>query len=95
MYLINTSTGKEIVMYYRPPRVRDYTTSAILILLLYIFGWFPGFIFNLIKLLIATFEIESYDQVEGLGCLIWLLLVCGFGPIIALAIAYFGLLHLY
>lgn len=83
-------------MYYPPPpRVRDYTASATLILLLYFLGWFPGLIFNLIKLLIAAFEMGSYDQVEGLGCLVWLLLICGFGPIIALAVVYFGLLHLY
>jgi hypothetical protein len=35
----------------------------------------------LIKLLIAAFEKDSYDIVQGFGFLVWLLLVCGFGPI--------------
>ena len=79
-------------MYYR---TRDYTPAAILILILYSMGWFPGLICNLIKLLIATFESDGYDHVEGFGCLVWLLIVCGFGPIVAFGIAYVGLLHLY
>lgn len=80
-------------MYY--PRTRDYTTAAILILILYFLGWFPGFFFNLIKLLIAVFEKDSYDFVQGFGCLVWLLIVCGFGPIVLLGLTYFALLHLY
>ncbi len=79
-------------MYYR---TRDYTPAAILILILYFLGWFPGFIFNLIKLPIAAFESDAYDHVEGFGCLVWLLIVCGFGPIVALGFAYFALLYLY
>lgn len=77
------------------PRTRDYTTAATLILILYFLGWFPGFIFNLIKLLIAAFEKDSYDSVQGFGCLVSLLLVCGFGPIALFGLAYFALLHLY
>src|SRR2546429_6640020 len=80
---------------YNYPRTRDYTTAATLILILYFVGWFPGFICNLIKLLIATWESDAYDYVEGFGCLVWLLIVCGFGPIAAFAFAYFALLHLY
>ncbi|HWS83680.1 MAG TPA: hypothetical protein VN207_05420 [Ktedonobacteraceae bacterium] len=80
---------------YNYPRTRDYTTAATLILILYFVGWFPGFICNLMKLLIATWESDAYDYVEGFGCLIWLLIVCGFGPIAAFAFAYFALLHLY
>ena len=85
-------------MYYpNPPRVRDYTTSAILILLLYFLGWAPGFIFNLVKLVIAAFEIGSYDRVEGLGCLVWLLFICGFGGLVlmmAFMQAFLGFLHI-
>jgi hypothetical protein len=77
------------------PRTRDYTTAAILILVLYFLGWFPGFMFNLIKLLIAVLEKDSYDYVQGFGCLVWLLVVCGFGPIALSGFAYFVLLHLY
>jgi hypothetical protein len=80
-------------MYY--PRTRDYTTAAFFTLLLYFLGWFPGLICNLFNLLIAAFEMGSYDSVEGLGCLVWLLIVCGFGPIAALAFAYIALIHLY
>ena len=80
---------------YHYPRTRDYTTAATLILILYFLGWLPGFIFNLIKLLIAACEKDSYDDVQGFGCLLWLLIVCGFGPIVALAFSYFALLHLY
>ena len=85
--------GKNGEMYY--PRTRDYTTAAILILILYFLGWFPGFLFNLIKLLIAAFEMDSYDHVQGLGCLVWLFIVCGIGPVALFGIAYFALLHLY
>ncbi len=77
------------------PRTRDYTTAATLILILYFLGWFPGFIFNVIKLLIAVFEKDSYDDVQGFGCLVWLLVVCGFGTIALFGFAYFALLHLY
>lgn len=77
------------------PRTRDYTTAAFLILILYFLGWLPGFLINLIKLLIVAFEVDSYDSVQGLGCLVWLLIVCGFGPIALLGLAYFALLHLY
>jgi hypothetical protein len=80
-------------MYY--PRTRDYTSAATFILILYFLGWFPGFFFNLIKLLIATFEKDAYDHVQGFGCLVWLLIVCGFGPIALFGFAYFALLHLY
>src|SRR5260370_22339550 len=80
---------------YNYPRTRDYTTAATLILILYFVGWFPGFICNLMKLLIATWESDAYDYLEGFGCLVCLLLVCGFGPIAAFAFAYFALLHLY
>src|SRR6266550_2319053 len=76
---------------YNYPRTRDYTTAATLILILYFVGWFPGFICNLMKLLIATWESDAYDYVEGFGCLVWLLIVCGFGPIAAFAFAYFAL----
>ncbi len=79
----------------RYPRVRDYTTAATLILILYFLGWLPGFLFNLLKLLIAAFEKDSYDYVQGFGCLVALLLVCGFGPIVLFGLAYFALLHLY
>jgi hypothetical protein len=79
-------------MYYR---TRDYTTAATFILFLYFLGWLPGFIFNLVKLLIAAFEMDEYDQVQGLGCLVWLLIVCGFGPLILLVFALFALWHLY
>jgi uncharacterized membrane protein len=85
--------GKNGEMYY--PRTRDYTTAAILILILYFLGWLPGFLFNLIKLLIAAFEMDSYDSVQGLGCLISLFIVCGIGPVALFGIAYFTLLHLY
>lgn len=80
---------------YHYPRIRDYTPAATLILILYFLGWFPGFIFNLIKLLIAAFEKDSYDQVQGFGCLVALLIVCGFGPILLLGFAYFAMMHLY
>ncbi len=80
---------------YRYPRTRDYTAAATFILILYFLGWFPGFIFNLIKLLLAAWEKDAYDDVQGFGCLVWLLIVCGFGPIAALALGYFALLHLY
>ena len=90
LHLLEGKNGK---MYY--PRTRDYTTAAILILILYFLGWLPGFLFNLIKLLIAAFEMDSYDHVQGLGCLVWLLIVCGFGPVALFSIAYFALLHLY
>lgn len=85
--------GKNDEMYY--PRTRDYTTAAILILILYFLGWLPGFLFNLIKLLIVAFEMDSYDSVQGLGCLVWLLIVCGFGPVALFGCAYLALLHLY
>lgn len=81
-------------MYYHLPRVRNYTKVACVILILYFTGWWPGFIFNLIKLLIAAFEKDSYDSVQGFGCLVWLLIICGFGPIIGLGVAYFILVHL-
>lgn len=77
------------------PRTRDYTTAATLILILYLLGWLPGFLFNLLKLLIAAFEMDSYDHVQGFGCLVALLLICGFGPIVLFGLAYFLLLHLY
>lgn len=77
------------------PRMRDYTPAAILILILYVLGWLPGFLFNLLKLLIAAFEKDSYDIVQGFGCLVWLLIICGFGPMILLGFAYFALQHLY
>ncbi len=77
------------------PRTRDYTTAAFLILVLYLLGWFPGFICNLLKLLIAAFEKDAYDYVEGFGCLVWLLIVCGFGPIVLFGLAYIALIHLY
>jgi hypothetical protein len=80
-------------MYYRPPRERDYTTAAILILFLYCLGWWPGFIFNLIKLLIAVGEKNASDSVQGFGCLVWLLLVCGIGPLVLAFGAYFILLR--
>ena len=37
---------------------------------------------------------DSYDEVQGLGCLVWLLIVCGFGPLVLLGATYFALLHL-
>ena len=77
------------------PRTRDYTTAATFILILYFLGWFPGFLFNLIKLLIAAFEKDSYDSVQGFGCLVLLLIVSVFGPIALFGLAYFALLHLY
>jgi hypothetical protein len=80
---------------YRYPRTRDYTTSATVILILYLIGWVPGFIANLFILLGAAWMKDAYDHVEGFGCLVWLLIVCGFGPIAAFAFAYFALLHLY
>ena len=76
-------------------RTRDDTAAAPLILILSILGWLPGFLFNLLKLLIAAFAIDSYDSVQGFGCLVWLLVGCGFGPIVLFGLAYFALLHLY
>lgn len=76
-------------------RTRDYTAAALFILILYFCGWFPGLVFNMIKLLIATFEKDDYDSVEGYGCLVWLLIVCGFGPIIAFFLSYFIIMHLF
>jgi hypothetical protein len=75
-----------------PPSHRDYTTAAVLILVLYILGWFPGLVFNLIKLLQALFERGAYERVSGFGCLVALLLVCGIGlPVLV----YFALFYLY
>jgi hypothetical protein len=47
----------------------------------YFSGWWPGFPFNLIKLLRAAFEKDSSDSVYGFGCLVWLLIICGFNGI--------------
>lgn len=69
-------------MYSHPPRVRNYTTASILILLLYFLGWGPGFIVNLILLPIAAFQKNSSDDVQGFGCLVWLLIICGIVPIL-------------
>lgn len=78
-----------------PPSYRDYTAAATLILVLYLLGWFPGLVFNVIKLLQALFERDAYDHVSGFGCLVALLIVCGAGPLLLLAFAYFALQHLY
>ncbi len=76
---------------YRIPTYRDYTTAATLILLCYLCGWLPGLIFNCIKLMQASLESGEYDHVEGFGCLVALLIVCGIGPVALLAFAYFAL----
>jgi hypothetical protein len=77
------------------PRTRDYTTIAAIILIFYFLGWLPGLLFNLFLLLIAAFERKAYDYVQGFGCLVWLLIMCGLGPIALFGLAYFLLLYLY
>lgn len=57
--------GKEVLMYYDkypyvfrnyPPSRGDYTTAGVLILVLYILGWLPSLVFNIIKLIQTLLE---------------------------------------
>ena len=74
---------------------RDYTRAATLTLILYFLGYLPGLVVNIINLLSAVSTKNSYGHAPGLGCLAWLLVVCGIGPVALFGLAYFLLLHLY
>ncbi|MGJ3237519.1 MAG: hypothetical protein ACFE0Q_02320 [Anaerolineae bacterium] len=61
-----------------PSETKDYTGSAIVTLIAYLFFWIVGFIFNLYYL----FEASQYQQqhgqpAQGVGCL-WAMLTIGF-----------------
>ena len=74
---------------------RDYTRAATLTLLLYFLGYIPGLVVNLINLASAASAKSHYGSAPGFGCLVWLLIVCGLGPVVLFFGAYFILLHLY
>ena len=61
---------------YRP--YREYSSVAVIILLLYFFGWFPGLLVNLLVMLQAALKPDHYE-VSGFGCLVALFFVCGIG----------------
>ena len=56
--------------------MKNYTTDAILVLVLYYIGlWVVGFVFNIIRLSEANhFKQDTGEEPEGLGCL-WALLI--------------------
>ncbi|WP_126556732.1 hypothetical protein [Dictyobacter kobayashii] len=53
--------------YLNPPP--DYTWKAFLILFLYMLGYFPGLIINLVVLVAALGTKAQYGKAPGLGCL--------------------------
>lgn len=76
--------------HYRPPHqhididyerqraasVRDYTTPAVITLILYFVCWLPGVIANIIYYLQArNDEALVGREPQGKGCLLWLLIV--------------------
>lgn len=88
-----SSRKERVSMFY--PRIRDYNGTALVILILYLVGWIPGFIVNAIQLVVALFEKDSYDNTRGFGCLVWLFLICGLGPLVGFALAFIALHFLY
>jgi len=74
---------------------RDYTGRALFTFFLYTAGYLPGLVVNIILLFLASADKDQYGDAPGFGCLVGLLLVCGVGPVAALALVYYGLLHLY
>lgn len=75
---------------------RDFTGRALLTFFLYLCGYIPGLVLNVIFLFLAWDDKDRYGVApEGFGCLANLLIFCGFGPILALVVVYVGLHFLY
>ena len=74
---------------------RDFTGKALFTFFLYFCGYLPGLVVNIILLFLAWGDKDRYGEAPGIGCLVGLLLVCGIGPVAALVLAYYELMHLY
>jgi hypothetical protein len=60
----------------RAAAVRDYTTPAVVTLILYFVCWLPGIVANIIYYLQAQKDEALIGRApQGKGCLIWLLIV--------------------
>jgi len=73
-------------------RYKDFMPMVWTVFILYLFGWVPGFLANLVALAIALFS--DYDEQQGRGCLITLFLIVGCIPLITFFLVGLALLHM-
>ncbi len=72
----------------------SYTTPAVLILILYWLGWLPGFVANIIFLVLANGTKRRIGRrPDGYGCLIALMFFCGGGLFIVLGVYLFFIMN--